>query len=468
MCLNKLYLKSNKLEFNPLVDRMFNYVPCGKCSECLQQLQDGYVTRLLAHYDEVIKQGGIAFYSTLTYDRLHLPKFNDIVCFSKRDVQGFFKRLRSYLPNDIKLSYFLSSEYGTKNKRPHYHAVLFLSSPFSAPSFTKLVQRAWPFGTAYFGNFNGVIRDARPFGYCCKYIVKDCFALDYQESLSESVIKSFVELGNKKGYALFPFHFQSQGLGLALQRYIKDDNLVRGSVVFTSSLGISKRFQVPLYIYRKLCYNTYVNKNGNISYVLNERGKSILRSRLLYQHRQLVDNYNVLIDLLPNYYDKLPLLNHLFVSRSHFDSFIHNYKFYNTSYYLASYVILYDGVNYMPFSYTNFQHDVDVYLHHISDLDFLQTPLELLQYSEPDFQSDFSLCLQIFDQLQKVLKYDNYLVRQSLYNVKQRFRSYTSGVLKPCYICDFNKFINLTSSYQCLTIYQNYVNRAKWSHKTAA
>lgn len=59
-----------------------------------------------------------AAFTTLTYSRDHLP-----VTLQKRHVQLFLKRLRKNV--DAKIRFFASGEYGEKNGRPHYHALLY-------------------------------------------------------------------------------------------------------------------------------------------------------------------------------------------------------------------------------------------------------------------------------------------------------------------------------------------------------
>lgn len=54
----------------------------------------------------------------------------------KTDLQNFFKRLRKNHNGNEKISYYACGEYGTKNWRPHYHAILFGVEP-------DQVEQAW-------------------------------------------------------------------------------------------------------------------------------------------------------------------------------------------------------------------------------------------------------------------------------------------------------------------------------------
>lgn len=121
----------------------FGMYPCGKCGGCYSKRARDWSIRLSAeralHSD--------ASFVTLTYaqDPIHV---------SKTDAQKFFRSLRKLLAGK-KIRYFLGAEYGTKNKRPHYHAIVF-GHDFSGDSGAYLVraglysspllEKAWPLG----------------------------------------------------------------------------------------------------------------------------------------------------------------------------------------------------------------------------------------------------------------------------------------------------------------------------------
>lgn len=114
----------------PLLYRMsrFVYVPCGKCPACLSRRRSMWSTRL--HYE--VKASLSAYFITFTYDDEHLPlkilnrngviSYVPVVC--KRDIQLFLKRFRKLI-SPFKIRYFVVSEYGPDNLRPHYHMLLF-------------------------------------------------------------------------------------------------------------------------------------------------------------------------------------------------------------------------------------------------------------------------------------------------------------------------------------------------------
>lgn len=99
MCLNPIYLKEQNM-----------FVNCRKCVECKMARAKEWSVRL---YSE-LKTNPVASFITLTYK--DPPK-----SLVKADLQNFIKRLRK----DYQLKYFACGEYGDKNLRPHFHAILY-------------------------------------------------------------------------------------------------------------------------------------------------------------------------------------------------------------------------------------------------------------------------------------------------------------------------------------------------------
>lgn len=97
------------------------YVPCNKCAWCLRRIRNEWFVRFF----EESKNHYFTRFVTLDYRDEDLPiKFNEetgeiIPTVSLRDVQLYHKRLRK----DYDFRFFLSSEYGKKHGRPHYHAI---------------------------------------------------------------------------------------------------------------------------------------------------------------------------------------------------------------------------------------------------------------------------------------------------------------------------------------------------------
>lgn len=95
-------------------------LPCGQCLECRLNYAREWAVRCV-HEAQMYENNS---FITLTYDDEHLksPKLQ------YRDFQLFMKRLRFAYPNS-QIGCFVTGEYGEKNKRPHWHAILFNWSP---------------------------------------------------------------------------------------------------------------------------------------------------------------------------------------------------------------------------------------------------------------------------------------------------------------------------------------------------
>lgn len=99
-------------------------VTCGKCPECIKRYQNDWTVRNYFQFRET----QVAVFFTLTYDPDHVPVAeNDCLSVCKTDVQLFMKRFREYRRKhgfSTGFKYFITSEYGPRTLRPHYHGLL--------------------------------------------------------------------------------------------------------------------------------------------------------------------------------------------------------------------------------------------------------------------------------------------------------------------------------------------------------
>ena len=146
MCLNPITLKP---QFNKHDGKFHSYtVPCGKCLDCKRQYQNSWYIRM---YEEAKRHSNIIFF-TLTYREKKSPLYwrynrdrRQYICpfyvdrttgechrtVYKEHVQKWLKRFRITLqrkaenatPKEFK--YFITSEYGPRTLRPHYHGIFF-------------------------------------------------------------------------------------------------------------------------------------------------------------------------------------------------------------------------------------------------------------------------------------------------------------------------------------------------------
>lgn len=100
--------KSGDSSFEPVS------LPCGKCLGCLADRAMAWSIR--AYLESTMWRRNS--FITLTYDDDHLPPDNKI---SKKSLQDFFKRVRK----KYTVRYLACGEYGSRTRRPHYHALIF-------------------------------------------------------------------------------------------------------------------------------------------------------------------------------------------------------------------------------------------------------------------------------------------------------------------------------------------------------
>jgi hypothetical protein len=144
-------------------------LPCGQCIGCRLDRSREWATRMVheasMHDDNC--------FITLTYSPENLPPDGGLRI---KDYQKFMKRLRAKY--DHKIRFYHCGEYGDKNNRPHYHAILFghnfndwvylFDSPVGYPIYTSpTLESIWGLGFVTIGTV-----DFESAGYVARYCVK--------------------------------------------------------------------------------------------------------------------------------------------------------------------------------------------------------------------------------------------------------------------------------------------------------
>ena len=163
----------------------FLSIPCGKCVGCRLDYAKNWAIRCVlesSFYSE-------NYFLTLTYDDAHNP--GNLL---KDDFRSFIKKLRTYLSRkglpDVR--FFASGEYGSKNYRPHFHAIIFnlhlddLKLVKSNLYSSDFLNHIWNKGFVVVGdvNFNS-----------CGYVARYCL-----KSLNDHEL--FTKLGYNKEFVL--------------------------------------------------------------------------------------------------------------------------------------------------------------------------------------------------------------------------------------------------------------------------
>lgn len=176
MCYNTKHILNNSNHFS--LTNPFGFdVPCGHCAECNSFKESEWFVRSWFEFQKVRNNGGVGYFYTLTFNDDNIPRLldTDVMCFDKRLVQKFIKRLKMQLwrKYKVKMSYLLTSEYGPLHQRPHHHANFYLSRNVLPFTFLSLVESCWQYGFVQPGNDMGVINGSSGILYTTKYITKD-------------------------------------------------------------------------------------------------------------------------------------------------------------------------------------------------------------------------------------------------------------------------------------------------------
>jgi hypothetical protein len=157
--------------FNPTygwVDRPLT-IPCGQCRGCRLERSRQWAVRCV--HEASLHEDNC--FITLTYNNENLPEDGSL---NKKHFQDFMKRLRKKYKNK-KIRYYHCGEYGDKNFRPHYHAIIF-GLDFDDQKLFKIIngeklytseklEKLWPFG---FSTIGSVTFESA--AYVARYVMK--------------------------------------------------------------------------------------------------------------------------------------------------------------------------------------------------------------------------------------------------------------------------------------------------------
>lgn len=114
------YRNEGKIVFNkPFVYAKGFNLPCGQCIGCRLKYSQEWAVRLM-HENQMHEE---SCFITLTMDDKYLASRENPYSLDRSEFQRFMKRLRKRYGKKIR--YFHCGEYGEKNNRPHYHAIIF-------------------------------------------------------------------------------------------------------------------------------------------------------------------------------------------------------------------------------------------------------------------------------------------------------------------------------------------------------
>lgn len=316
-------------------------VPCGSCSECKKSQYNEWYFRAYYQARSTFDNGGYLLFDTLTYKPAclpHLSKYIDDIprafnypCFSRRDIQLFFKRLRINLTRkgyDVSdgLKYFLSSEYGTDENHlhlPHYHIIFYVTANIPPIVLSRAISSSWSFGRTDGARYKGIgyVMQRRVFDsksdtlsiqfvsrYVTKYVMKD-------SEFDKQINFRLTNLLKSKGYDeksfegkkyirdlrryVAQFHIQSQGFGAQFVNYNSHVDLIERNVIrLPDSVSTVKFIPLPTYMKRKLFYQIVKDFRGLPKWVLTDFGQ-------IWKCRRTFESIDLLSSHFSNWYSNL-------------------------------------------------------------------------------------------------------------------------------------------------------------------
>lgn len=115
------------------------WTSCRKCSHCLENNRQQWKFRLLCEQ----LTSSLSVHLTLQYS----DDYISTNVLDVRDLQKFFKRLRAA---GFLFSYYAIGEYGTRDKRKHFHVAFFLKSQQRFDELKDEIIKQWYYGYIYF------------------------------------------------------------------------------------------------------------------------------------------------------------------------------------------------------------------------------------------------------------------------------------------------------------------------------
>ena len=307
MCTNLIKIKSK----NPY-QKLLSWVPCGKCSECRRANKSQWSTRLNAeieHYHTNLKYN-VGFF-TLTYNDRHLPyipksffkdNYEKIPCFSYKDIKKFTDTIRTYLWRTYNITdgfrYFITSEYGEKYHRPHYHGIILFNNKINHKTMYEILEDAWCGTTNHIPNNKkskrknlGIIAPYETFvpkdnyacgAYVAKYVCKDLEFTNTTKNKFEHLTK---KMRNHLRH-FQPFHKQSMAFGACILKNKNDNDIIKMYNEGISFTGNPKNVELPVYIKNKILFTTH--KLYNLNTHKFETTKKY--TKFFYDHKEEIYN----------------------------------------------------------------------------------------------------------------------------------------------------------------------------------
>lgn len=263
----ELYYPYLQREFdkNGYIFDKFVSVPCGQCTECLNQKAKDWTMRIL--YET--KSHEFNYFITLTYDDDHIPYDGSLI---KSEISDFNKKLKVYLerkgwPSDFR--FYGVGEYGGETFRPHYHIMYFGLDLKDLAFETTDENGNMHFSSEFLKNTwsKGLIDiEEVDFGnaaYIARYSEK-------KQLLTKAEKQKFREAGFEPEFSVMS---RRPGIGSELCSIVSDN--VKNGVFHINIKG--RNYSIPMYVKRKLELDDsdYLEYNNDIEDILIQQRLSL-------------------------------------------------------------------------------------------------------------------------------------------------------------------------------------------------
>lgn len=283
MCTNPIQIYNRSSQISYRGQALIYTVPCGQCEECKKLKSNEYTLRSYFEYKDCISRNGYVYFDTLTYNNKHLPKHYGIYHFRRSDIVSCLKKLRVYLTRagfvvKDNLKYFITSEYGGKTHRPHYHVLFFITIPnLDVATFWEYLNKAWIYGfiDRKSNCASRIVNSTAAINYVAKYVQKD----QEWQNVVDAKLSKLRRIGaadklQDKLKDFSPFHLQSEGYGACFTKYYSIESIMKdGFIQIPDRKYLIKNYAIPTYYKRKLFYYYDKDSDGKLHWHLNDLGK---------------------------------------------------------------------------------------------------------------------------------------------------------------------------------------------------
>lgn len=261
-----------------------NFIPCGHCKDCDEVYRASWSFRLRVELEKLALQGWQVGFLTLTYKDLCLPHFppcvfnnvmdyKSVQCFNREDTESFIRSLRSYLwreyhlEGEMRLRYFLCSEFGSNTQRAHYHLVLAFPPQVDSRKVFKKCHRLWEskghvFPRYFEGGVDSHGYHHKPFicssasataKYVAKYATKDMYYAEYLEK--HGLDLSYFRRKHPVYRNCAQFHLGSRSLGVSMLDGLDEKERLKLLERGYCFAGDVKYYTLPVYFKHKIIFD---------------------------------------------------------------------------------------------------------------------------------------------------------------------------------------------------------------------